>query len=69
MSLEDNHKVRSFKKILDEKITSLVTSICNELSDPLLIKSQVKSNINRLLRLNKAEKVNKHLKKYKKKKI
>ncbi|KAG4093566.1 hypothetical protein H8356DRAFT_1428566 [Neocallimastix lanati (nom. inval.)] len=56
LSLEDNHKVRSFKKILDEKITSLVTSICNELSDPLLIKSQVKSNINRLLRLNMAEK-------------
>ena len=57
MKVEDSQKVRSYRKTLDEKIASLANSICSELSDPLLIKSQVRSNINRLLRLNMAEKV------------
>ncbi|ORX77307.1 hypothetical protein BCR32DRAFT_270729 [Anaeromyces robustus] len=56
LSMEDNQKIRSYRKTLDGKISSLVTSICNELSDPLLIKSQVRNNINRLLKLDKAEK-------------
>ena len=57
MKLEDNSKIRSYRKILNEKISALTNSICSELSDPLLTKSVVKSNINRLLRLNMAEKV------------
>ncbi|ORX60832.1 hypothetical protein BCR36DRAFT_407833 [Piromyces finnis] len=56
LKIEDSQKNRSFRKILDEKISSLSNSICSELSDPLLIKSQVRSNINRLLRLDMAEK-------------
>jgi len=56
LKVEDSQKVRSYRKTLDEKIASLANSICSELSDPLLIKSQVRSNINRLLRLNMAEK-------------
>jgi len=56
LKVEDNQKIRSYRKILEGKISSLANSICSELSDPLLIKSQVRSNINRLLRLDMAEK-------------